>query len=100
VIASLFHYKLACVGILSGARTQISASMCMIQRDLVQRERAKYVYRVGRCDVLPEDGTPVPKHAGATLIMNCDLCLYFNVLDQVHLLVNILNIRKCTVGVT
>ena len=40
-------------------------------------ESAHEVYRVGRCDVFPEDGTPVPKHAEATLIMNCDLCFVF-----------------------
>jgi len=63
-----FQYKVAGVG--------ICLDVCDPKGSRLERERAKY-YCVGRCDVLPEDGTPVPKHVGATFIMNCDLCFVF-----------------------
>ena len=54
------------------------------------------------CDIcirrLPVDGIPVPKHVGMTLIMSCvydNISLYY--VKSIIILVNILNIRKCTV---
>jgi hypothetical protein len=48
---------------------------------------------VPRFSRLPGDGTPVPKHVGVDTYHE----LYFIVFCSVHLLVDILNIRQCTV---
>jgi hypothetical protein len=48
---------------------------------------------------LPEDGTPVPKHVGACTYPELCFMICFFLFYQVNLLVNLLNVRKCTVRV-
>jgi hypothetical protein len=77
----------------------ISINYMFRHRSTVQWEY-QYLHRCTElvflcCSRVPVDDTQMPKHVGVNAAE-----LYFAVFDWVHLLVDILNIRTCTVWVT